>query len=60
LALCLPIALKDDMGYSPQLKAAGNVLAQWYGPPTYALAVTEPTLSVNQSGALATINLTVQ
>ena len=48
-----------DTGYSPQLKPAGNVLAQWYGAPTFTLGAADPTLSVTQAGtATDTINVT--
>jgi hypothetical protein len=47
-----------DTGYSPQLKSAGNVLAQWYGAPTFALGAADTTLSVTQAST-ATDTITV-
>ncbi|MGD0894382.1 MAG: hypothetical protein ABR923_22920 [Terracidiphilus sp.] len=47
-----------DTGYSPQLKPAGNVLALWYGAPTFTIGSADPTLSVTQASA-ATDTITI-
>jgi hypothetical protein len=47
-----------DTGYSPQLKAAGNVLAQWYGAPSFTLGSSDPTPSLAQ-GSYITDTVTV-